>query len=317
MHLSQFGFRKTVTSHNPSIYTNIACLILCFLFWIFIFELEIMIKGPGLYSDIGKKARVRMEMYMRFCSSIYAPVYCVWICIYGFCSSIYAYSVVQCMRSFWMCRCDFVVRSRYTSVCICMLSLSMCRRDFVVRCMYFFCVYMNMCIRFHSLIYAYQRMYLLYKDYQGDQKFTVTTYSPTGVAITSSGTKKGELFLGDVNTQLKRNNITTDINVDTNSNLFTAITIDEPVPGLKTIISFKVPDQSSGKVELQYLHDYAGICASVGGCANPIVSFSGVVGTNSGSIGADVSFDTKTGNFIKYNAGLSLSNADLIASLTM
>ncbi|KAF5799751.1 putative Porin domain superfamily, eukaryotic porin/Tom40 [Helianthus annuus] len=216
MHLSQFGFRKTVTSHNPSIYTNIACLILCFLFWIFIFELEIMIKGPGLYSDIGKKARD-----------------------------------------------------------------------------------------------------LLYKDYQGDQKFTVTTYSPTGVAITSSGTKKGELFLGDVNTQLKRNNITTDINVDTNSNLFTAITIDEPVPGLKTIISFKVPDQSSGKVELQYLHDYAGICASVGGCANPIVSFSGVVGTNSGSIGADVSFDTKTGNFIKYNAGLSLSNADLIASLTM
>ncbi|KAJ0551158.1 putative Porin domain superfamily, eukaryotic porin/Tom40 [Helianthus annuus] len=201
-------------SQSISIYQY--SLILCFSFWIFIFELEIMVKGPGLYSDIGKKARD-----------------------------------------------------------------------------------------------------LLYKDYQGDQKFTITTYSPTGVAITSSGTKKGELFLGDVNTQLKRNNITTDINVDTNSNLFTAITIDEPVPGLKTIISFKVPDQSSGKVELQYLHDYAGICASVGGCANPIVSFSGVVGTNSGSIGADVSFDTKTGNFIKYNAGLSLSNADLIASLTM
>ncbi|KAJ0726017.1 putative porin, eukaryotic type [Helianthus annuus] len=38
-------------------------------------------------------------------------------------------------------------------------------------------------------------------------------------AITSSGTKKGELFLADVNTQLKRNNITTDINVDTNSNV--------------------------------------------------------------------------------------------------
>ncbi|KAJ0432563.1 putative porin, eukaryotic type [Helianthus annuus] len=37
-------------------------------------------------------------------------------------------------------------------------------------------------------------------------------------AITSSGTKKGEFFLADVNTQLKRNNITTDINVDTNSN---------------------------------------------------------------------------------------------------
>jgi hypothetical protein len=30
--------------------------------------------------------------------------------------------------------------------------------------------------------------------------------------------------------------------------LFTTITVDEPAPGLKTIFSFKVPDQRSGKV---------------------------------------------------------------------
>jgi len=158
---------------------------------------------------------------------------------------------------------------------------------------------------------------LLYRDYQADHKFTITTYSPTGVAITSSGTKKGEVFLADVNTQLKRNNITTDFKVDTYSNLFTTITVDEAAPGLKAILSFKVPDQNSGKLELQYLHDYAGICASVGLTANPIVNFSGVAGTSIGSIGADVSFDTNTRNFTKYNAGLSYSNADLIAALTL
>uniref|UniRef100_A0A5B6YTZ9 Voltage-dependent anion-selective channel protein n=1 Tax=Davidia involucrata TaxID=16924 RepID=A0A5B6YTZ9_DAVIN len=158
---------------------------------------------------------------------------------------------------------------------------------------------------------------LLYKDYQSDHKFTITTYSPTGVAITSSGTKKGELFLADVNTQLKNKNITTDIKVDSNSNFFTTITVDEPAPGLKTIFSFKVPDQRSGKVELQYLHDYAGISTSIGLTANPIVNFSGVVGTNVLSLGADVSFDTKTGNLTKYNGGLSFSNADLITSLTL
>lgn len=38
-------------------------------------------------------------------------------------------------------------------------------------------------------------------------------------AITSNGTKKGELFLGDVSTQVKRNNVTADIKVDTNSNV--------------------------------------------------------------------------------------------------
>ncbi|KAK4772852.1 hypothetical protein SAY87_027871 [Trapa incisa] len=158
---------------------------------------------------------------------------------------------------------------------------------------------------------------LLYKDYQSDQKFTITTYSPTGVVITSSGTKKGQLFLADVNTQLKNRNITTDVKVDTNSNLSTTITLDEPAPGLKTIFSFKLPDQRSGKVEVQYLHEYAGISSSIGLTANPVVNFSGVIGTNALALGTDVSFDTKSGNFTKCNAGLSFSNSDLIASLTM
>nr|GMC46636.1 mitochondrial outer membrane protein porin of 34 kDa [Ipomoea batatas] len=72
---------------------------------------------------------------------------------------------------------------------------------------------------------------LLYRNYQTDRKFTITTYSLTGVAITSTGSKKGDLFFGDVNTQLKNKNITIDIKVDTNSNVFTTITIDEDVPG--------------------------------------------------------------------------------------
>ncbi|XP_047332160.1 mitochondrial outer membrane protein porin of 34 kDa-like [Impatiens glandulifera] len=158
---------------------------------------------------------------------------------------------------------------------------------------------------------------LLYRDYHSDQKFTVTTYSPTGVAITASGTKKGELFLADVNTQLKNKNITTDIKVDTNSNLFTTITVNEPIPRLKTILSFRVPDQRSGKLEVQYLHDYAGISSSIGLTANPIVNFSGVVGSHGLALGTDVSFDTKEGNLTKLNGGISFSNADLITSLTL
>nr|KJB11403.1 hypothetical protein B456_001G256800 [Gossypium raimondii] len=158
---------------------------------------------------------------------------------------------------------------------------------------------------------------LLYKDYQTDQKFTLTTSSPTGVAITSAGTKKGDLFLADVNTQLKSRNVTTDIKVDTSSNLFTTITVDEPAPGLKAIFGFRVPDQRSGKIELQYLHEYAGISSSIGLTANPIVNFSGVLGTNVLALGTDISFDTKTGNFTKCNAGFSFTNADLIASLAL
>ena len=71
------------------------------------------------------------------------------------------------------------------------------------------------------------------------------------------------------------------------------------------------------QVELQYLHDYAGVNASIGLTANPIVNLSGVFGTGALSVGADVSLDTATGNFTKYNAGLSLTNTDLIAALTL
>jgi voltage-dependent anion channel protein 2 len=158
---------------------------------------------------------------------------------------------------------------------------------------------------------------LLYKDYQVDQKFTITTYTSSGVALTSSGIKKGELLSADVSTQLKNKNITTDVKVDTNSNVFTTITVDEPAPGLKTIFSVKVPDQRSGKVELQYQHEYAGISTGIGLTANPIVNFSGVVGNSLLSAGTDLSFDTATGAFTKLNAGLNFIKDDLVASLTL
>ncbi|GFY84915.1 voltage dependent anion channel 1 [Actinidia rufa] len=41
------------------------------------------------------------------------------------------------------------------------------------------------------------------------------------------------------------------------------------------------------------------------------------VGINAAALGTDVSFDSMTGCFTKCNAGLSFSNTDLIASLTV
>ncbi|KZV19850.1 mitochondrial outer membrane protein porin of 34 kDa [Dorcoceras hygrometricum] len=137
------------------------------------------------------------------------------------------------------------------------------------------------------------------------------------LALTSTGTKKGELFLADINTQLKHKNVTTDIKVDTGSNLFATFTIDEPTPGLRTILSLKVPDQRSGKLELQYLNEYAGISSSIGLTANPIVNFSGVLGNDKIAVGTDLSFDSKEGALSKCNFGASFKNIDLIASLTL
>ncbi|RYQ85819.1 hypothetical protein Ahy_B10g105436 isoform B [Arachis hypogaea] len=99
--------------------------------------------------------------------------------------------------------------------------------------------------------------------------------------------------------------------------LFTTITVNEPAPGLKTIFNFRIPDQRSGKVEVQYVHGYSGISTSVGLTANPIVNFSGVLGTDVLAIGSELSYDTKIGEFTKYNAGVNFTKADLVASLTV
>ncbi|KAL3618953.1 hypothetical protein CASFOL_037181 [Castilleja foliolosa] len=74
--------------------------------------------------------------------------------------------------------------------------------------------------------------------------------------------------------------MTTDVKVDTNSNVYTTITVDEPTPGVKAIYIFVAPDQKSGKMELQYLHEYAGISTSLGLTAKPIVNFAGVAGNH-------------------------------------
>ncbi|KAJ6813691.1 mitochondrial outer membrane protein porin 1-like [Iris pallida] len=159
---------------------------------------------------------------------------------------------------------------------------------------------------------------LLYRDYQTDQKFSLTTLTANGVAITATGTKKTDLIFGEIHSQLRNKNVTVDVKANSDSSVLTTVTVDElATPGLKTIISFVVPDQRSGKVELQYLHEYAGVNASIGLTANPVVNLSSVFGTNVLSVGADVSLDTATGNFTKYNAGLSITNTDLIASVVL
>jgi voltage-dependent anion channel protein 2 len=69
------------------------------------------------------------------------------------------------------------------------------------------------------------------------------------------------------------------------------------------------PPFLSYQLELQYLHKYAGVNASIGLNPNPMVNHSGVFGSKA------LSFDTATSNFTKYNAALSLTSPDLIASL--
>ncbi|XLS70849.1 hypothetical protein HN51_027714, partial [Arachis hypogaea] len=92
--------------------------------------------------------------------------------------------------------------------------------------------------------------------------------------------------------------------------LFTTITVNEPAPGLKTIFNFRVPDQRSEKFFL-----LAELCPHLQ--YQPEIFVSGVVGTDVLAIGSELSYDTKIGEFTKYNAGVNFTKADLVASLTV
>ena len=71
------------------------------------------------------------------------------------------------------------------------------------------------------------------------------------------------------------------------------------------------------QVELQYLHDYAGVSTSIGLKRYPITHFLGVIGNETFYVGGEVSFDTTSGNFLKYDVVLSFSNPGFVSYLTL
>jgi voltage-dependent anion channel protein 2 len=103
---------------------------------------------------------------------------------------------------------------------------------------------------------------LLTRDYSTDQKFSISTNSVSGVALTSTALKNGVLHAANVATQYKYRNTFFDVKIDTDFNDPDNHHITEILPSTKAIASFKVPDYNSSKLEVQYFHDHATVTAA-------------------------------------------------------
>ncbi|KDP32072.1 hypothetical protein JCGZ_12533 [Jatropha curcas] len=158
---------------------------------------------------------------------------------------------------------------------------------------------------------------LLTKDYSSDQKFSVYTYSDSGVALTSTALKRGGLSTGDVAALYKYKNALFDVKVDTASNISTTFTFTEILPSTKAITSFKFPDYNSGKLEVQYFHHHATFATAVALSKSPAVDFSATIGTPAIAFGAEAGYDTTSGKFTKYTAGFSVTKPDSYASILL
>lgn len=157
---------------------------------------------------------------------------------------------------------------------------------------------------------------ILYKDYSYDRKFSISTQT-NGLAITSTTLQKGGLSVGDVTAQYKYNNAVIDIKVDTQSNIATTLTLNDVLPSTKSIASMKVPDYNSGKLELQYSHEHAGIGTSVSLNKHPILDVSATFGTLNTVLGVEGGYDTFTGEVTKYNVGVSMTKPDFRTSVIL
>ncbi|XP_020574489.1 mitochondrial outer membrane protein porin 5 [Phalaenopsis equestris] len=151
---------------------------------------------------------------------------------------------------------------------------------------------------------------LLTRDYSYDQKLTISTRSATGVALTSGAVKKGGLYALDVSTQYNYKNTLVDVKIDTDSNITTTFTVLDVLPYTKTIATFKLPDRNAGKMEFQYFHDHAAFSSVVALKQTPVVDLSASFGAHGVVFGAEAGFDTSSGIFTKYNAGVGLKKPE-------
>ncbi|KAK9099898.1 hypothetical protein Scep_023328 [Stephania cephalantha] len=158
---------------------------------------------------------------------------------------------------------------------------------------------------------------LLTKDYNYDQKFTLTLPSDSGMGLTATGVKTNHLFIGDLSTQYRSGSTTVDVKVDTDSNVSTTVTMNEVLPSTRAALSFKLPDHKSGKLDVQYLHHHAAINSSIGLTPTPFVDLAAAIGTKELSIGGEIGFDTATASITKCNAGIGVNKPDFSAALML
>lgn len=71
------------------------------------------------------------------------------------------------------------------------------------------------------------------------------------------------------------------------------------------------------QLEVQYFHDHATFTTAVALNQNPIVDVSATLGTPSFAFGAEAGYDTTSGNFTKYSAGISVTKPDSSASIIL
>ncbi|PKA55000.1 Mitochondrial outer membrane protein porin 6 [Apostasia shenzhenica] len=177
--------------------------------------------------------------------------------------------------------------------------------------------YVSKSVLSHSNIDQSLNADLLTKDYNYEKKFTFTALSAAGLGLTATGVKLDDMFIGDISTKYRSGKTIVDVKVDTHSNVSTTVTIDEVISGAKASFSFKIPDQNSGKLDVQYANNHVAINSSVGMNTTPLLELAAATVIKELSLGGEVAFDSVSATFTKCNAGIGINKQEFSASLIL
>lgn len=70
-------------------------------------------------------------------------------------------------------------------------------------------------------------------------------------------------------------------------------------------------------MEVQYFHNHATFTTAVALSKNPVVDLTATLGTPAIAFGLEAGYDTTSGNFTKYTAGVNVSRPDSHASIIL
>ncbi|KAI3722693.1 hypothetical protein L2E82_33735 [Cichorium intybus] len=186
----------------------------------------------------------------------------------------------------------------------------------------------------------------LMRDYLSDQKYSVSTTSVTGVALTSNATNKGGVSTGDVGAVYKHKNTLISVKFDAQSSITTTLTFKDILPLPKTTISFKLnnfksskiattltfteifpstkaiaslelPDFRSGRLDVHYIHHHATLTSTVALNQTPTINVSATIGTPIFAMGAKVGYETPSSKFTNFTVGISVNIPDSTASIVL
>ncbi|MCL7032424.1 hypothetical protein MKW94_027348 [Papaver nudicaule] len=79
---------------------------------------------------------------------------------------------------------------------------------------------------------------------------------------------------------------------------------------LPNYASFKLSNYNSGRVDVQYFHDFATLTSAAGLNQSPAADVTATLGFPRFPFSAGASYDTSSGAFTKYNAGISVTSPD-------